>query len=222
MTEPANLAAVAALRPDFLGFIFYPNSRRYVGTQLTRPDLDQLPPEIRKVGVFVDETTTRIRARVAEFGLDMVQLHGHETPDQCAELRAGGIPVIKAFGVGAEFDFAQLLPYVGQVDYFLFDTQGAQPGGNGTAFDWSLLARYSLPVPYFLAGGLAPEHATLLRNLQLPGLFALDLNSRFETAPGLKDAALLGQMLAALRTTAVFSPAPGRSPGFPNESNPTS
>lgn len=199
MTEPANLAAVAALRPDFLGFIFYPHSRRYVGAQLSKLELDQLPAGIRKVGVFVDDTTAQIRARVAEFALDMVQLHGHETPAQCAELRQAGIPVIKAFGVGAEFDFTQLNPYVGQVDYFLFDTQGGQPGGNGTAFDWSLLTRYRLPVPYFLAGGLAPEHAPVLRNLQLPGLFALDLNSRFETAPGLKNTELLGRMLNTLR-----------------------
>ncbi len=109
------------------------------------------------------------------------------------------MPVVKAFAVGEGFDFAQLQPYVGSVDYFLFDTAGPQPGGNGTAFDWTLLQDYNLPVPYFLAGGIGPEHAAALRNLQLPGLFALDLNSRFETAPGTKDAGRLEAFFQALK-----------------------
>ena len=200
MTQPDNLAAVAALQPDFLGFIFYPKSSRYMGERLNGTALENLPAHIRKVGVFVDAPTAQIQARVAEFGLELVQLHGHEPPVQCAELRAAGIPVIKAFGIGEEFDFALLQPYVGQVDYFLFDTKGPQPGGNGTAFDWNVLATYPLAVPYFLAGGIGPEHAAL-RNLQLPGLFALDLNSRFETAPGVKDAILLSRFVNDLRTT---------------------
>ncbi|UOG76668.1 phosphoribosylanthranilate isomerase [Hymenobacter tibetensis] len=200
MRQPENLAAVAALRPDFLGFIFYPKSSRYVGTQLSQKELAALPAGIRKVGVFVDENTEAVLARVAELGLDLVQLHGHETPAQCATIQAAGVPVIKAFSVGEEFDFEQLKPYVGSADYFLFDTKGAQPGGNGTAFDWNLLSSYNLPVPYFLAGGLSIEQADTLRNLQLPGLFALDLNSRFETEPGVKDAELLRQLFIELRS----------------------
>ncbi|MBD2715088.1 phosphoribosylanthranilate isomerase [Microvirga sp. STR05] len=199
MTQPDNLAAVATLQPDFLGFIFYPKSNRYVGEKLSRAALLALPASIRKVGVFVDAPTAQIQEQVAAFGLDLVQLHGRESPMQCAELRAVGIPVIKAFGVGETFDFAQLLPYVEQVDYFLFDTKGPQPGGNGTAFDWNVLAAYSLAVPYFLAGGLELAQAATLRNLHLPGLFALDLNSRFETAPGVKDPELLAQMFTELR-----------------------
>ncbi len=200
MRQPENLAAVAALRPDFLGFIFYPKSSRYVGTQLSETELAALPTGIRKVGVFVDESEDAVLARVAELGLDLVQLHGHETPAQCAAIRAAGIPVIKAFSVGEEFDFDVLYPYLGSVDYFLFDTKGSQPGGNGTAFDWNLLTAYNLPVPYFLAGGLSLTQADALRNLRLPGLFALDLNSRFEIEPGLKDAEMLRQMFTELRT----------------------
>ena len=200
MTQPANLAAVAALQPDFLGFIFYPQSSRYVGAQLSRAELAALPAGVRKVGVFVDEDSAAILARVAELGLDLVQLHGHETPTQCAVLTAAGVLVIKAFSVGEEFDFQLLKPYVGSVEYFLFDTKGKQPGGNGTAFNWNLLTAYSLPVPYFLAGGLGMDHLAALRNLRLPGLFALDLNSRFETAPGVKDAAMLRRMFDTLRT----------------------
>lgn len=199
MRQPANLSAVAALRPDFLGFIFYPKSSRYMGIQLSQADLVALPAGIRKVGVFVNETVDAVLARVAEFGLNLVQLHGQETPTECARLQAAGVPVIKAFSVGEEFSFDMLQPYVGHIDYFLFDTKGPQPGGNGTTFNWNLLATYDLPVPYFLAGGLGLEEAEALRNLRLPGLFALDLNSRFETEPGVKDAGLLKKMFDSLR-----------------------
>ncbi|MBC8085510.1 MAG: phosphoribosylanthranilate isomerase [Hymenobacter sp.] len=199
MREPASLAAVAALRPDFLGFIFYPQSSRYVGARLSRAELAALPAGIRKVGVFVDELVEHILARVVEFGLDLAQLHGAETPAECAAVQAAGVPVSKAFAVDETFDFARLQPYVGSVTYFLFDTKGNQPGGNGTAFDWNLLTAYDLPVPYFLAGGLGPEHAATLRNLRLPGLFALDLNSRFETAPGVKDPVALRRLFDSLR-----------------------
>ncbi|TGE26119.1 phosphoribosylanthranilate isomerase [Hymenobacter aquaticus] len=198
MRQPENIAAVGALEPDFLGFIFYPKSKRQVPATLT--ELPALPAGCRTVGVFVDESTANIRAKVAQLGLDLVQLHGHETPAQCAELQAAGIPVIKAFSVDAAFDFAALLPYVPSCSFFLFDTKGEQPGGNGTAFDWNILRGYTLPVPYFLAGGLDLEHAPALRELNLPGLYAVDLNSRFETQPGLKDAARLAPMLRQLRT----------------------
>ncbi|GAB3225537.1 phosphoribosylanthranilate isomerase [Hymenobacter seoulensis] len=201
MAQPENLRAVAALRPDFLGFIFYPKSKRYMVPTLTPAEAAAVPASIQKVGVFVDGDLETVQARVAEYGLQAVQLHGHETPELCGTLRAAGLTVIKAFAVGEEFEFTSLLPYVNQVDYFLFDTAGAQPGGNGTAFNWQLLAEYTLPVPYFLAGGLALEHAQTLRNLQLPGLFALDLNSKFETEPGVKDATQLQHMFAAVRTS---------------------
>ncbi|RPD48381.1 phosphoribosylanthranilate isomerase [Hymenobacter sediminis] len=199
MARPDNLRAVAALRPDFLGFIFYPKSRRYAAPTLSPAAAAAVPAGIQKVGVFVDEDTAVIQERITEYGLQAVQLHGSETPETCGLLRAAGVAVIKAFAVGEQFDFERLRPYLGVVDYFLFDTAGAQPGGNGTAFDWKLLQNYALPVPYFLAGGLALEHADTLRNLQLPGLFALDLNSKFETEPGLKDADLLRQMFSQLR-----------------------
>ncbi|UYZ64605.1 phosphoribosylanthranilate isomerase [Hymenobacter weizhouensis] len=200
MARADNLAAVVALRPDFLGFIFYPKSGRYMGRTLSPAALAQVPPAIRKVGVFVDAPVDEVLARVAEFGLNLVQLHGAESPATCAALRAVGVAVVKAFSVGETFDLARLTPYLGNVDYFLFDTQGRQPGGNGTAFDWGLLAGYNLPVPYFLAGGLDLTHAAALRNLRLPGLFALDLNSRFETAPGVKDTERLRQFFTELRT----------------------
>ena len=199
MRESGSLAAVAALQPDFLGFIFYPKSSRYVGEEVSGNSLENLPPTIKRVGVFVNETTENIRQRVQEFKLDVIQLHGDETPAQCQALRASDVTVIKAFALGGKFDFDTLLPYVPHCDYFLFDTKGEQPGGNGLVFDWQLLRNYSLPIPYFLAGGLDLAHAETLRNLRLPGLFAVDLNSRFEVSPGQKDPIRLQQMFQQLR-----------------------
>ena len=198
MRDAAALAEVAALAPDFLGFIFAPKSPRFVGTALAPELVRALPPGIWKVGVFVNETTENILATAHRFGLAAVQLHGQETPAQCEELNDAGLLVMKAFSVGQAVDFAALLPYVPHCDFFLFDTKGAAPGGNGAIFDWNLLSAYNLPVPYFLAGGLGLEHADELAALRLPGLVGVDLNSGFETAPGVKDAGRLGQMLAAL------------------------
>ncbi|UOQ50998.1 phosphoribosylanthranilate isomerase [Hymenobacter cellulosivorans] len=199
MREAANVAAVAALQPDFLGFIFYPKSKRFVADTLDAELLRQLPDGCRKVGVFVDETPAVVQQQVARYGLDLVQLHGHETPEQCAELQAAGISVIKAFAFDAGFDFDTLRPYAPYCTYFLFDTKGEQPGGNGTTFDWQLLQDYPFDVPYFLAGGLDEQHAGSLATLQLPGLFAVDLNSRFELQPGLKDDLRLARMFRSLR-----------------------
>ena len=199
MRDAAALAAVAALAPDFLGFIFAPRSPRFVGAALAPELVRALPPTIWKVGVFVNETTENILATAHRFGLAAVQLHGQETPAQCEELNEAGLLVMKAFSVGQAVDFTALLPYVPHCDFFLFDTKGAAPGGNGAIFDWNLLSAYNLPVPYFLAGGLGLEHAPELAALRLPGLVGVDLNSGFETAPGVKDAGRVAEMLAALR-----------------------
>ena len=198
MREAANLLAVADFDPDFLGFIFYPKSARYVGDSLDPAQVRSLPAAIAKVGVFVDADLAEVQATNCAYTLDYVQLHGHETPAQCEELGEAGLLVMKAFSVGEKVDFNALLPYVPHCDYFLFDAKGAAPGGNGTVFNWKLLLKYNLPVPYFLAGGLGLEHAAELASLRLPGLAGVDLNSSFETAPGVKDASRVGQMLAAL------------------------
>ena len=202
MRDAAALAEVAALAPDFLGFIFASASPRFVGEVLAPELVRALPPTIWKVGVFVNETTAVILATAEKFGLAAVQLHGQETPAQCEELSEAGMLVIKAFSVGAALDLARFLPYVPFCDFFLFDTKGAAPGGNGAVFDWDLLSTYNLPVPYLLAGGLGLEHAAELVALRLPGLAGVDLNSCFETAPGVKDAGRLGQMLTQLQPRA--------------------
>ena len=199
MRDAAALADIAALSPDFLGFIFAPRSPRFVGDALAPAVVRALPTSIWKVGVFVNETSENIIAIAEKFGLAAVQLHGHESPAQCEELSVAGLLVMKAFAVGQAVDFAALVPYVPHCDFFLFDTTGAAPGGNGAVFDWNLLLSYNLPVPYFLAGGLGLEHASELAALRLPGLAGVDLNSSFETAPGVKDAGRVAQMLKDLR-----------------------
>jgi len=182
MQETENIAALASLQPDYMGFIFWEPSKRYCTTVPT-----DIPKHIKKVGVFVDETTKQIKEKVKLFGLDAVQLHGVESPRQCAAL-LNLCKVIKAFRIGPDFDFKTLTPYQDHCTYFLFDTQGPLPGGNGTAFDWKLLAGYNLDTPFFLSGGIGLGHVEAIaeiRRRNLP-IHALDINSQFESKPGVK------------------------------------
>ncbi|NVO85622.1 phosphoribosylanthranilate isomerase [Hymenobacter sp. P5252] len=211
LRQAGNILEVTGLEPDFIGFIFSPQSKRFVGEELRQELLKSLPASVRKVGVFVDQSTAEILRQVCRYGLDLVQLHGSETPAQCAELRAGGVGVIKAFAVGEAVDFAVLEPYTAVCDYFLFDAAGPQPGGNGTRFNWELLRQYALPVPYLLAGGIGPSMVAELAHLRLPGLYGFDVNSGFETAPALKDAAVLRRFFADLRPSSAALPASAAS-----------
>ena len=189
MKAPSNILEVAALQPDYMGFIFYKQSKRYAGG-LSAELLKDLPLNIKKTGVFVDESLSVAAKFVTEFGFSAIQLHGAETPEYCLELKEllpPGTEIIKAFGVDERFDFAQLRAYEAVVDYFLFDTQTPGHGGSGKVFNWSLLARYELDKPYFLSGGIGPEHAEDIGNLKDKRLYAIDVNSRFELEPGLKQ-----------------------------------
>ena len=182
MRETKNITALASLQPDYMGFIFWEPSKRYCATIPS-----DIPKAIKKVGVFVNETTEQIKRKVKLFGLDAVQLHGDESPKQCAALLGLG-EVIKAFRIGPDFDFNILAPYQDHCTYFLFDTQGPLPGGNGTAFDWELLMGYSLDTPFFLSGGIGLGHVDAIaeiRKRNLP-IYALDINSQFESEPGVK------------------------------------
>ena len=182
MQETENIAALASLQPDYMGFIFWEPSKRYCTTVPT-----DIPKHIKKVGVFVDETTKQIKEKVKLFGLDAVQLHGDESPRQCAAL-LNLCEVIKAFRIGPDFDFKQLAPYQDHCTYFLFDTQGPLPGGNGTAFNWELMKSYTLETPFFLSGGIGLDHVDAIaeiRKRNLP-IHALDINSQFESKPGVK------------------------------------
>jgi phosphoribosylanthranilate isomerase len=184
MRDPANIAEVAALQPDYMGFIFYDKSPRYVGEDF---DTSTIPVSIKRVGVFVNEKTEVILNKVNQHNLDFVQLHGNESFEQCQGLKIKGIKIIKAFSVDSDFDFKSTNPYADYVSYFLFDTKGKYFGGNATAFDWMLLQQYDQQTPFFLSGGISPENVSGLKEIRNLNIHALDVNSGVEIAPGLKD-----------------------------------
>jgi phosphoribosylanthranilate isomerase len=184
-----NTVEVASLGPDYLGFILWEGSARYYGAS----SLPQLPEGIRRVGVFVDAAPEALLQQTAALGLDAVQLHGEESPEYCADVkkRLGKKDLIKAFALGPGFEFAPLEAYLPCCDFFLFDTRGPLPGGNGVAFDWGLLEAYPFEKPFFLSGGIGVSDAAKLGAfLQHPAgrhCHAVDVNSRFEVRPGEKD-----------------------------------
>jgi phosphoribosylanthranilate isomerase len=205
MREAANILAVADFNPDFLGFIFYQKSARYVGETLDTEVLRSLPDSICKVGVFVDAPLTELLATITHYSLDYVQLHGHETLAYCQAVRAQGLRIIKAFAVDEHFDFGTLADYASVCELFLFDTKGKHPGGNGYAFDWQLLHRYHGPTPFLLSGGLGPATVDELLHFRHPQLVGYDFNSLLETAPGLKDTEATGQLLSRLHAQSANS-----------------
>jgi len=198
MREAGNLAAIAGLNPDLLGFIFYEKSKRYMRDTLVPAQVRSLPPGIAKVGVFVDAELDELAATACQYALDYVQLHGHETADYCRRAQALGLHVIKAFAVAETFNFGPLAAYSPYCDLFLFDTKGELPGGNGTAFDWSVLAGYTGPTPFLLSGGLGLLNISALLSFQHPQLAGYDFNSHLETAPGVKDLAATQELLQLL------------------------
>jgi len=199
MRDPQNIDDVARLGPDYLGFIFSPASPRFVGTRLNTMQMRHFDSAIRKVGVFVDQPVDEIVRQKDAYFLNMIQLHGGESPEFCRELRAAvpGIEIIKAFAVHAGFDLASSAPYEPYCALFLFDTQSAVPGGSGASFDWSLLTGYRGQLDYLLSGGVGRSNfkqalAWVRGHERAAGL---DLNSRIETAPGVKSLALAGELL---------------------------
>lgn len=177
-----NIAEVAALQPDYMGFIFYEkSSRNFTGAP---PILSAL---VKRVGVFVDASLEDISEKIKTYHLDVVQLHGNETPELCQALSA--IEVWKVFSIRDSFDFNRLTPYEKVVDKFLFDTKGKEKGGNGYTFDWSVLDGYHLTKPIILSGGIGLDKIESLQqilNTELP-IHAIDVNSKFERSPGMKN-----------------------------------
>ncbi len=181
-----NVLEVAGLKPDYLGFIFWEPSKRFFEGAIPK-----LPDNIKKVGVFVDATLKEVNDHIVQHELQMVQLHGRETPAFCAALRDREVAVIKVFSIEDNFDFEVLKPYEASCDYFLFDTKGKLPGGNGFVFNWSVLKEYPLTKPYFLSGGIGLAESDLimefLKRPESKYCHAVDVNSKFESRPGLKE-----------------------------------
>jgi phosphoribosylanthranilate isomerase len=195
MKHARNILDVSVLDIDYMGFIFYSKSPRFVGDNFVLP---LLAPRLKRVGVFVNESTSNMLAKAAEFGLDYIQLHGSESAQQCIELRADGIKVIKVFSVDDNFDFDQTLPYRDVSDFFLFDTKGKHLGGNGRTFNWSILDKYDQEVPFFLSGGLNQENLGELELFSKWNLHAADVNSGVEDSPGLKNISAVCKVIEIL------------------------
>jgi phosphoribosylanthranilate isomerase len=201
MRDPENVSGVVAAWPDYLGFIFYPKSKRFVGFEPLLETLAVIPDSVKKVGVFVDETPEKVLEIYRNWKLDGIQLHGHETPEYCRQIQHSGITVFKAFSVDESFDFATLEAYSEGCDYFLFDTKGQLPGGTGQKFNWQLLKSYKGLVPFFLSGGIGPDDLEVIRNFEHPRWRGLDINSGFEIEPALKDIKKVKSFISAIRNS---------------------
>ena len=195
MKFTANREAVEKLPLDFLGFIFYPKSKRFVGEN-TEPGL--FTSAKTKVAVFVDENAFEILGLTKNLGFECVQLHGKENPKTCQLLKNQDLEVIKAFNLNEAFDFSVLTAYEESVDYFLFDTKTEVPGGSGKKFNWEILGKYQGKVPFFLSGGIGPDDAEKIVKLEHPQLFGIDLNSGFEDEPGVKNIEKLKEFIAEI------------------------
>jgi len=198
MREAENISALTKINPDFIGFIFYDKSPRYVG-EMDENVLKAIPKSIKKVGVFVNANPDYIIKNVKKYDLQYVQLHGHETPDFCRNLKTRGINIIKAFLIDDTFNFSSLNNYKPHTDYFLFDKRGAQIGGNGVTFDWNLLKKYDNEKPFFLSGGLSLENIEQVAELSGLRIYGLDVNSNFEIEPALKDIDKIAELLEVVR-----------------------
>ena len=185
---------LSGLEPDFLGFIFYPKSPRNF-----RGSIEGLNPDVKRVGVFVNEQPEQILELVQKHNLDVIQLHGEESVKECELLRENA-EIWKVFGVDSEFDFEHLSPYLKAVDKFLFDTKSEARGGTGISFNWAKLKEYHLDKPFILSGGIGPNHAKELKGLSksLPQMCGIDINSRFEIEPGIKDIELVKRFIDEL------------------------
>ena len=204
MRDAQNIREVSQLGVDMIGMIFYPKSPRYVEMQSSHAGIipDYVKEDINiksakspaRVGVFVDDMVQNIVTRVVNYHLDYVQLHGNEPREMCENLRLTldpdirpGIKIIKAISVSDASDIQKYKEYVGAVDLFLFDTKCKTVGGSGQQFDWQVLEQYDGEVPFLLSGGIGPEDASRLHAFHHPKCIGIDLNSRFEIEPGVKD-----------------------------------
>ena len=192
MRDAGNIRELEALGIHWMGMIFWPKSKRFVSVPPS-----YLPKQTRKVGVFVDASAEDIRQHVEAYQLDMVQLHGQESPDFLKSLKS--LTIIKAFNIATAEDLQKTADYEGLADYFLFDTKGKAVGGNGEKFDWSVLDSYHGSTPFLLSGGIGPEDASSVKSFRHQKCIGIDLNSRFETEPGLKDITKIKQFLEEIK-----------------------
>ncbi len=199
MTDMQQVEQLAAMGVDYAGFIFYEKSPRFAANKLAAADLKAFA-SIQKVGVFVNESIEMILQTVDEYGLNAIQLHGDETADFCDVIKEK-VTVIKAFRVKGDEHLSEILkPYEKAADYFLFDTKAQEYGGTGKKFDWSVLSKANITKPYFLSGGIGLDDVEQVKQFTLTNnVFALDVNSKFEIAPGIKDIESVKEFLGSIK-----------------------
>jgi phosphoribosylanthranilate isomerase len=187
MKYPDNISALSDIKPDYMGFIFYPSSKRFIGLDFQKSDLNAIDKEIIKTAVFVNAHLHEVVEFGNLYGFKTIQLHGSETPEFCELLKEQGFKIIKAFGVDEDFDFKTIESFVNSVDFFLFDTKTKEYGGSGQVFNWEVLDNYHLEKPFLLSGGLSLDNLASIKKIENPYFYGVDLNSKFEIEPGLKD-----------------------------------
>jgi len=199
MRNPSNIDDLVKLKPDYIGFIFYPKSKRFIGEQIPDEIQSLIPVYIQKVGVFVDEPFDNLLEKFKNNKLDMIQLHGRELPGYCERLKKLDIPVIKVFSVDASFDFETVKSYDPFCDYYLFDTASELRGGSGLKFDWKKLDQYKDDKPFFLSGGIKSTDVEEIKQITHNELYAIDVNSGFEIEPAIKDIPKLKSFIEELK-----------------------
>ena len=201
ITEMKQLQQLDGLDIDFAGLIFYKESPRYIGEKISKTELKNTDFDLKKVGVFVNPEMIDVLDAIDDYGLDAVQLHGDESPEMCEDL-SSEVEVIKAFRVSDGVDIDKLVaPYDAVCDYYLFDTGGLKEsfGGTGQQFDWNILSKAKIEKPFFLSGGIGVEDAAKVKAFKHPDLFGVDINSKFETSPGVKDMSKVLQFKMAMK-----------------------
>ncbi len=201
LRDPENVKELVELPIDYMGFIFYSPSPRYA-KYLEVEDVDLIPESISKVGVFVNEIPSRMFSYIDKYKLNAVQLHGNEEPRTCKFIKSKypDIEIIKAFSISDSSEFNDIIQYEGICNYFLFDTKSAAFGGSGNKFDWSVLDNYKGNTPFFLSGGISIDDVNEISILNHPMLYGVDINSKFETSPGMKDVELVSLFVNELKS----------------------
>ena len=199
MREPQNISEIVSCRPDLIGFIFSRTSKRFVGDDFDPKIVKEIPATVRKVGVFVDSEIEAVQKTVGQYGLDMVQLHGHESTGYCGELKEllSQVGIIKSFTIRDNFNWDELKPYEPSVSLFLFDNGG----GSGVRFNWKTLESYPLSTNFMLAGGISSYDTEEILNLKSKNdyLFGVDINSRFESSPAIKSCPQVKQFISEIK-----------------------
>ena len=191
MGDMVRMHQLAAMPVNMLGFIFYSKSPRYVVGKINPVEIAKLPKHIERVGVFVNAEIDEIHEKAESYFLTAIQLHGNESPELCRQLKAEGYTILKAFNIAKENDYEAYAQYC---NYFLFDTPSPQHGGTGQKFDWALLEHYKGSTPFLLSGGIGPDDVEALKHFNHPQFTGIDINSKFEVEPGIKDVNLIRKL----------------------------